>query len=96
MKIGPRKGSDGIWFNMIVKSGYQRQGVGSRLLILAKEKVKDLHGWVIMDDKHKKINGDYYNSPIKFYKKNGFRLTGITSNYIENVTLFEIHWKAKN
>ena len=77
---------------MIVNGKYQRQGIGSKMITMAKERFKDLHGWIVMDFSHKRSNGDIYPSPLNFYMKNGFEVTGKTLDSIPDVTLYQIKW----
>ncbi|MHA2248915.1 MAG: GNAT family N-acetyltransferase [Candidatus Kariarchaeaceae archaeon] len=81
------------WFNMIVSGNFQKQGVGSSLLNIAKTNYKELCGWIIMIDNYLKRDGSIYKSPVKFYEKNGFQVTGRRSIEYENVELWEIKWK---
>jgi len=62
------------WFAMILDADLQGQGWGSKMLKLAKEKNKELNGWVIDNDRLVKQDGSNYRSPIPFYEKNEFKI----------------------
>lgn len=61
-------------FAMIMDPSLQGKGWGSKLLYTAKEYNSELVGWVIDNDTGLKENGEYYKSPIEFYRKNGFTI----------------------
>ncbi len=72
------------WFAMIMDSSMQGKGLGSQFLDLAKKNNTVLNGWVIDYDRELKQNGEYYKSPIGFYKKNDFQvLTDIRLEFKE-------------
>jgi GNAT superfamily N-acetyltransferase len=60
------------WFSIIVDSGEQKKGYGTRLLNEVKGMESELSGWAISHDDYLKINGQKYLSPLEFYRKNGF------------------------
>ncbi|MDG2448671.1 MAG: GNAT family N-acetyltransferase [Saprospiraceae bacterium] len=83
------------WFIIILDSNVHGQGLGTQLLNKAKEKKSQLNGWVIDHSDDKKRNGQFYQSPLNFYMKNGFKL--LSDNRIENETISAVHieWKKE-
>ncbi|HEY3387130.1 MAG TPA: GNAT family N-acetyltransferase [Saprospiraceae bacterium] len=81
------------WFSMIIDHTYQRQGLGSILLNLLKEKESRLNGWVIDHPNDVKQNGELYFSPLSFYIRNGF--TPIPEIRLENekISAIKIEWR---
>lgn len=63
-------------FAILISSSQQNKGIGSNLLQLAKRKHQNLFGWVVDSNDYLKLNGEMYRSPISFYAKSGFTLTG--------------------
>jgi len=82
------------WFSMLLSKHVHGQGHGSRLLSRAKERVKELNGWVIDHERYKKSNGDVYHSPVGFYKKNGFTVLPDIRIETERLSAVKIQWKA--
>lgn len=62
------------WFVLIVSSKIHGRGVGSKLMEVAKSNAEVLNGWVIEKETYKKTDGQFYTSPIGFYKKHGFEI----------------------
>jgi hypothetical protein len=62
------------WFTITVSNKVQRQGKGRFLLDKLKADNNALNGWVIDHENDTKRNGEIYQSPLEFYKKNGFRV----------------------
>ena len=60
------------WFAMIIDGKEHGKGYGTLLLNLAKEKEPELNGWVIDHNEEIKHDGTVYQSPLEFYRKNGF------------------------
>ncbi len=83
------------WFIIIVDSKVHGQGLGTQFLNKAKEKKSQLNGWVIDHSDDKKRNGQFYQSPLNFYMKNGFKL--LSDKRIENETISAVHieWKKE-
>jgi len=84
---------DEKWFVMILDSKVQGKGLGTALLNQAKKKESELNGWVIDHNNNKKQNGDFYKSPIEFYKKNGFEILSDTRLELEKISAVKIKWK---
>ncbi len=85
---------DADWFAMILDSSYQKQGIGRRLLKIAKGHKSLLNGWVIDHNSTLKANGETYFSPLDFYTKNGF----VTTNKrleLPNLSAINICWDSK-
>jgi len=81
------------WFALILDAKLQGKGLGRKMLNLAKEKESELSGWVIDGSNDKKQNGEFYESPLSFYLKNGFEL--LVKNRLENekVSAVKIKWE---
>ena len=81
------------WFGIIVFPGQHKQGIGKMLMHEAMNKRAELNGWVIPNDQFLKSDGNPYPSPLKFYKKLGFKAhpeIGFTS---PKITTIKISWK---
>jgi len=89
------KRNEEIWFSIILDTEFQRKGIGQKLLDIAKNECRTLHGWVVDHDKCMKSDGTPYISPIPFYIKNGFKvLNGIRIN-TEKLNAVKIRWVSK-
>ena len=75
-----------------VSFDFHKMGIGSTLLDKAKELVDELYGVLVPIDIYERKDGKHYQSPLNFYLKNGFRLTGRKFIEYENVELAEIKW----
>ncbi|MFD1095560.1 GNAT family N-acetyltransferase [Salegentibacter chungangensis] len=85
---------DKRWFLLILDSNFQTQGLGSKLLDLAKTKRQELHGWVIPESNLKKSDGRPYGSPIRFYKKQGFDLRNNERLEKQGFSAVKIVWQS--
>jgi GNAT superfamily N-acetyltransferase len=61
-------------FSLIVKKGFQRSGLGSRLLRLMLNDREYLEAWVIDHNNDVLSSNEKYISPLPFYLKNGFNI----------------------
>lgn len=61
-------------FAMIVSTQYQKRGIGKTLIEKAKQEHDCLYGWVVTGSDYVKLNGQAYNSPMAFYRKNEFEV----------------------
>lgn len=86
---------DKRWFATILQSRVQGKGFGSRLLKMAKQKRKELHGWVIVENL-KKANGEPYISPLGFYSKNNFTIHKDVQLITEKFSAIKIEWSAES
>lgn len=82
-------------FNMIVRRDFQRTGIGRKLLVRAKLHFSELYGVVVPISRYKRRDGTQYPTPIEFYKKNGFSLTGKKFVEYRDVHMVEIKWSNK-
>jgi len=82
-------------FNMLVHRDFQRKGIGSKLLLNAKQHYNELYGVVVPVNRYKRRDGTQYHSPLEFYKQNGFTLTGKKFVEYRDVTMLEIKWTNK-
>lgn len=80
-------------FAIILDSDYHGKGYGTKLIGYAKEKHKELNGWVIDHNNYKKMNGDNYISPLEFYLKNGFEVIEKERLKSNKITAIKIKWK---
>lgn len=78
--------------NMLVHREFQRIGIGSQLLTHAKVIFNELYGVVVPVSRYKRRDGTQYQTPIDFYKKNGFLPTGKKFIEYKNVQVVEIKW----
>lgn len=81
------------WFVIIVDSKIHGQGYGTQILNLAKERESELNGWVIDHDNDKKLNGEFYKSPLDFYLKNGFEKFSDIRLELDKLSAIKIKWK---
>jgi len=81
------------WFVIIVSSKIHGQGFGTQILNLAKERESELNGWVIDHDNDKKLNGEFYKSPLEFYLKNGFEKLSDIRLELDKLSAVKIKWK---
>lgn len=81
------------WFAIILDTKFQGKGLGNKILDIAKEKESELNGWVIDHRNDVKQNGEFYQSPLSFYLKNGFEQ--LIENRLENerISAVKIKWK---
>ena len=57
-----------------------------------KENENTLNGWVIDHNSDKKLNGNFYQSPLEFYIKNGFETLSETRLELEIMSAVKIKW----
>jgi GNAT superfamily N-acetyltransferase len=81
------------WFAMILNSELQGKGFGTKLLNEAKRKEKELNGWVIDHNNDIKQNGEFYQSPIKFYEKNEFKIINRIRLELDMISAVKIKWR---
>ncbi|NIK92853.1 GNAT family N-acetyltransferase [Mangrovimonas sp. CR14] len=81
------------WFAIILDSNIQGNGLGTKILELAKQKENELNGWVIDHNRDKKKNGKVYNSPLNFYLKNGFEKLAANRLELDKISAVKIKWK---
>ena len=84
------------WFAIILDSKIQGKGFGTKMLELAKLKENELNGWVIDHNRDKKKNGEFYNSPLDFYLKNGFIKITTDRLELDKISAVKIKWKNKS
>ncbi|WP_324720375.1 N-acetyltransferase [Salinimicrobium sp. HB62] len=80
------------WFALILDSKLHGKGWGTKMLSLAKDKEKELNGWVIDHNADKKKNGERYLSPLIFYLKNGFRKLDEQRLELNKISAVKINW----
>ncbi len=83
------------WFAMIVGGRFQGKGLGGKLLQLGKEQNTELNGWAIQENDYKKGNGEWYTSPIPFYRKNKFEILSNVKLETKYLTAIKIYWEKK-
>lgn len=84
------------WFAIIVSEKLHGKGIGTQMLNKLKEDEAVLNGWVIDHDSDKKLNGNYYKSPIEFYQKNGFEIIAETRLELDIMSAVKIKWIKSN
>lgn len=80
------------WFAIILDSSINRLGYGTLLLNKLKDKETKLSGWVIDHFRDKKKNGEYYQSPLNFYLKNGFVVCSGIRLESDKISAVKIEW----
>ena len=81
------------WFAIILDSKLHGQGIGTKILNIAKKKETELNGWVIDHNNYKKKNEELYASPLNFYLKNRFEKISKKRLEIEKISAVKIKWK---
>jgi GNAT superfamily N-acetyltransferase len=81
-------------FAMLFHSSLHGQGLGSKLLSLAKKRNSVLNGWVIDNNSEPKQNGTNYISPIGFYLKNGFEIRPDIQLKKKNINGIKVIWNS--
>lgn len=84
------------WFAVIVGHTKQKQGIGTRLLNVLKEKATPLNGWVIDHERYLKDDGTIYRSPMRFYLKNGFNVFKAKRLETEKLSAVKMSWIKDN
>ena len=84
-----------IRFSIIVNERLQGRGFGKALVDALKGDLNEFYGWVIDHDNDLKQNGDHYQSPLKFYQKQGFTILPDFRIDNEMLKAVKIHWKRK-
>lgn len=80
------------WFAIILDSSLHGKGFGTKILNFAKETETVLNGWVIDHNNDKKKNGEFYNSPLDFYLKNGFEKLSEIRLELDKISAVKIKW----
>lgn len=80
------------WFLAILAFDIQGRKYGSQIIELAKEVNIELNGWVINSEGYIKANGEAYNSPLQFYKKNGFKILNQTKLNTDKIGAVKVKW----
>lgn len=81
------------WFVIILSKDIQGQGMGTTLIKKAQESELELNGWATDHNRFKKRNGEFYQSPLSFYKKNGFEILREIRIDTEKLSAVKIQWK---
>jgi GNAT superfamily N-acetyltransferase len=85
---------DRKWFGVILSGAVQGQGWGRKMLEALKQSEKELNGWVIDHNNERKINGQSYTSPLKFYEKLGFEVVKDVRLELDKISAVKIRWVA--
>jgi GNAT superfamily N-acetyltransferase len=81
------------WFGIIVESSLHGKGLGRSLLNYAKSKEPELNGWVIDHQNSQRKDGQLYQSPLEFYKKQGFEVHCDIRLELPEISAVKIHWR---
>ena len=84
------------WFTIVLDTSIKGKGLGTKLLDRAKEKNVVLNGWVTDHDNFLKKDGKNYQSPIRFYEKNGFIIHPEITFQSEKGSLIKIRWQKED
>lgn len=82
-----------IRFSLIVGSEYKKKGLGSLLIQRLKHDLGEFYGWVIDHNEDIKQNGEFYMSPLAFYKSKGFEV--LSEHRIESDIISAVKIKNK-
>jgi GNAT superfamily N-acetyltransferase len=85
---------DEKWFGVILSGAVQGQGWGRKMLDTLKQSEKELNGWVIDHNNERKINGQSYTSPLRFYQKLGFEVLKGVRLELDKISAVKIRWVA--
>lgn len=80
------------WFLAILNSENQGQKFGTHIIELAKEVNEELNGWIITSDNYLKTNGQYYKSPVDFYRKQDFQILKDIKLVTNQISAIKIKW----
>lgn len=80
------------WFAIIVSEKLHGKGFGTKMLNELKKNENTLNGWVIDHNSDKKINGNFYYSPLEFYLKNEFEALPETRLELDIMSAVKIKW----
>ena len=80
------------WFAIIISEKLHGKGFGTKMLNTLKNNEKTLNGWVIDHNSDKKLNGNFYQSPLEFYIKNEFEILSETRLELEIMSAVKIKW----
>lgn len=81
-----------IRFSIIVDAQQQGKGLGQLLINRLKEALDEVYGWVIDHNNDLKANGEYYQSPLSFYEKQGFEVLRDIRVDTEMLKAVKIKW----
>ncbi|MCX8531623.1 N-acetyltransferase [Chryseobacterium luquanense] len=81
------------WFAVILSENLHGKGWGTKILSILKKNKNELNGWVIDHNSDKKLNGDFYRSPLEFYIKNEFEVLTDIRLELEIMSAVKIKWK---
>lgn len=80
------------WFAIILDSSLHGKGIGSKILDIAKSSNTVLNAWVTDHNTDLKKNGEYYQSPLQFYIKNGFEVLTDIRVETDILSAVKIRW----
>lgn len=81
------------WFAIILSENLHGKGWGTKVLNELKRHKNELNGWVIDNSNGKKLNGNFYKSPLEFYLKNEFEVLSDIRLELEIMSAVKIKWK---
>ncbi|HEX7869633.1 MAG TPA: hypothetical protein VF455_05905, partial [Chryseobacterium sp.] len=76
----------------ILSENLHGKGRGTKVLNELKQNKNELNGWVIDHSNDRKINGEFYKSPLEFYKKNEFEVLSDIRLELEIMSAVKIKW----
>jgi hypothetical protein len=80
------------WFVIIIAEKIKGKGYGRQILDSLKQNEPVLNGWVIDHNNYKKINGQTYFSPLKFYEKSDFEILKTQRLELEKISAVKLKW----
>lgn len=81
-----------IWFAIILSESLHGKGWGTKVLHELKRHKNELNGWVIDNNNDKKLNGNFYRSPLEFYIKNDFEVLSDIRLELKIMSAVKIKW----
>ena len=85
---------DACWFGIMLNSKLHGKGYGAALLNALKHDATELNGWVTAHNNDLKRDGSCYQSPVKFYLRNGFELLPDVRLNIGELSWVKMAWHA--
>lgn len=83
------------WFLIILSSSIHRQGVGAAVIKILQDSETALNGWVIDHNRDLKRNGEFYFSPLDFYRSQGFAILKDQRLELPTISAVKIRWEKE-
>jgi GNAT superfamily N-acetyltransferase len=81
------------FFSILLADSAQGKGLGTSLLDRAKQRYRELNGWVIDSPAYQRGDGMPYASPLAFYTKNGFEIVAADRWDNDQLKSVKVRWR---